>query len=62
MGKALINTSIVALVLIILAAVTTPLVISLPVVHGKYIVIEKLTVLDEYGSVKYVLDHYISKG
>lgn len=58
MRKALINTSVVALMLIILMAVTTPLVISLPVVHGKYIVIEKLTVLDEHGGVKYVRPLY----
>ena len=58
MRRALINTSVVALVLIVLVAATAPLVISLPVVHGKYIVIEKLTVLDEHDHVKQVKPLY----
>jgi len=58
MRKALINTSVVALIFIILAALTAPLAISLPIIHGKYIVIEKLTVLDEHGHVKYVKPLY----
>ena len=58
MKKALINTSVVALIFIILAALTAPLVIPLPIVHGKYIVIEKLAVLDEHGRIKQVKPLY----
>jgi len=52
--KSSINTSAITLVLIILTAVTTPLIISPPVIHGKYVVIEKLVVINENNNIKYV--------